>query len=150
MPLDELHARAQAEGGTLSYYSTMATVNADRILPAFERRFPGAKVDFVNGTADKLVARAIGEARGGKVLGDVFNASVEYALQLNQQRLLLQDIPAEALAIPEDQRGVYWFASDLHFIVPSWNTNIVRPDEAPRPFDDFADPNWQNHLLAEP
>ncbi|HZR99296.1 MAG TPA: extracellular solute-binding protein [Chloroflexota bacterium] len=150
LPLDELYGKAQAEGGTLSFYSTMATVNADRILPAFEQRFPGVKVEFVNGTADKLVARAVSEARGGKVLGDVFNASVEYVQQLNQQRLLLQDIPTEALAIPEDQRGPYWFASDLQFIVPSWNTNLVKPDEAPRQFEDFTDPKWKNRLIAEP
>jgi iron(III) transport system substrate-binding protein len=150
MPIDELYDEAKAEGGTLSFYSTMATVNADTILPAFERRFPGVKVDFVNGTADKLVARAISEARGGKVLGDVFNASVEYVLQLNQQRLLLPAIPTEALAIPEDERGAYWFASDLQFIVPSWNTTLVRPDEAPRQFEDFADPKWKDRLIAEP
>jgi iron(III) transport system substrate-binding protein len=150
LPLDELYARAKDEGGTLSFYSTMATVNADKILPAFEQRFPGIKVDFVNGTADKLVARAVSEARGGKVPGDVFNASVEYVLQLNQQRLLVQDIPTEALAIPEEERGAYWFASDLQFIVPSWNTNIVKADEAPRQFEDFADPKWKNRLIAEP
>ncbi len=150
LPLDELYAKAKDEGGTLSFYSTMATVNADKILPAFEQRFPGVKVEFVNGTADKLVARAVSEARGGKVLGDVFNASVDYVLQLNQQRLLLQDIPTEAQAIPEDERGTYWFASDLQFIVPAWNTNLVRPDEAPTQFDDFADPKWKNRLIAEP
>ena len=150
LPLDELYAKARAEGGTLSFYSTMATVNADKILPAFEQRFPGVKIEFVNGTADKLVARAVSEARGGKVLGDVFNASVEYVQQLNQQRLLLNDIPTEALAIPEDQRGPYWFASDLQFIVPSWNTNLVKAEEAPRQFEDFADPRWKNRLIAEP
>jgi iron(III) transport system substrate-binding protein len=84
------------------------------------------------------------------VLGEVFNASVEYALQLNQQRLLLPTIPTEALAIPEDERGAYWFASDLQFIVPSWNTTLVRPDDAPRQFEDFADPKWKDRLIAEP
>lgn len=150
MSLDALYERAKAEDGTITFYSTMATVNADKILPAFEQRFPGVRVEFVNSTGDKLVARAVSEARGGRVLGDVFNASIEYVLQLNQQRLLLEDIPDEALAIPEDQRGAYWFASDLQFIVASWNTNLVRPDEAPRRFEDLADPRWKGRLIAEP
>jgi len=69
--LDELHKTALKEGGALNFYATLAQINAARILPVFEKRFPGIKVNHVDATSDKLVARAVTEARGGKTLGDV-------------------------------------------------------------------------------
>ena len=43
--LDELHKLALKEGGTLNFYGTLAQINAERILPVFEKRFPGIKVN---------------------------------------------------------------------------------------------------------
>src|SRR5918995_3461573 len=70
--LDELHKGAVKEGGTLNFYGTLAQINAEKILPVFEKRFPGIKVNHVDATSDKLAARAITEARGGRVLADIF------------------------------------------------------------------------------
>src|SRR5882724_5049932 len=80
--LDELHKSALKEGGTLNFYATLAQINAEKILPVFEKRFPGIKVNHVDATADKLAARAITEARGGRVLADVFQMALENVLQL--------------------------------------------------------------------
>src|SRR5678815_4379100 len=66
--LDELHKAALKEGGTLNFYATLAQINAEKILPVFEKRFPGIKVNHVDATSDKLVARAVTEARGGNCL----------------------------------------------------------------------------------
>ena len=147
LSLDELHQQALGEGGALVFYSTLAQNNT--VLPAFERRFPGIKVEHVDATGDKLVSRIVTEARGGKVLADVFQTSVEYILQVNQQGLLLQDVPPEAMALPEDFRGRYWVGTFVNFVVPAWNTNLTRPDEAPRLFEDFGDPRWKGRLIAD-
>ena len=70
--LDELHKKALKEGGIVNFYGTLAQINAGRILPVFEKRFPGMKVNHIDATADKLAARAIAEARGGRVIADIF------------------------------------------------------------------------------
>ena len=70
--LDELHKLAVKEGGTLNFYATLAQINAEKIIPVFEKRFPGIKINHVDATSDKLVARAVTEARGGKTLGRCF------------------------------------------------------------------------------
>jgi len=57
--MDELHKAAIKEGGVVNFYGTLAQINAERILPVFEKRFPGVKVNHVDATADKLAARAI-------------------------------------------------------------------------------------------
>jgi iron(III) transport system substrate-binding protein len=150
MPLDELHQKALAEGSKLVFYATLAQINAEKILPAFEARFPGVKVEHIDATSDKLVARVIAESRGGRVLGDVFQVPMDTVAQVNQRGLLLQEVPPEAQEYPDTLRGAYWVASDLQFIIAAWNTNLVRPDEVPRQFEDFADPKWRNRLIAEP
>jgi iron(III) transport system substrate-binding protein len=150
LPLDELYEKAKAEGGSLAFYGALAQINAEVILPAFERRFPGIKVEHTDATCDALAARIVAEARGGRTLADTYECPADYIQQLNQQGVFFQRVPPEADAYPEGLKGQYWIAPDVIFIIASWNTNLVKPDEAPRQFEDFADPKWKNRLIAEP
>lgn len=148
--LDELHKQALKEGGTLNFYGTLAQINAARILPVFEKRFPGIRINHVDATADKLAVRAITEARGGRVLADVFQMSLENILQLNEQKLTLDQSLPEAAAFPANLKGPFWVAADLIIITASWNTDKVQKGDEPKQFDDFADPKWKGRLIAEP
>jgi iron(III) transport system substrate-binding protein len=146
----ELHKKALKEGGTLNFYGTLAQINAEKILPVFEKRFPGIKINHVDATSDQLVARAVTEARGGKTLGDVLQVPLENVVQAFDQRLLLEQTIPEAAEYPEGMKGPYWVSSDLQFFIAAWNTNLVKKNEEPKQFDDFADPRWKNRLIAEP
>lgn len=148
--LDELHKSALKEGGTLNFYATLAQINAEKILPVFEKRFPGIKVNHVDATSDKLVARAVSEARGGKTLGDVLQVPLENVSQAHDQKLLLETTLPESAEYPSGMKGTFWVASDLQFIIAAWNTNLVKKEEEPKQFEDFADPRWKNRLIAEP
>lgn len=146
---DELHKAALKEGGTINFYGTLAQINAERILPVFEKRFPGLKVNHVDATADKLAARAITEARGGRVLVDVFQMALENVLQVVDQKLTVDWLPPEAAAYPANLKGSNWLAADMVIITSSWNTNLVKKQDEPKQFDDFADPKWKGKLIAE-
>jgi iron(III) transport system substrate-binding protein len=148
--LDELHKQALKEGGTLNFYGTLAQINAAKILPVFEKRFPGIKVNHVDATADKLAARAITEARGGRVLADIFQMSLENILQVHEQKLVIEKLPPEAEAYPANLKGSFWLAADLVIITAAWNTNLVKKGDEPKQFDDFADPKWKGKIIAEP
>lgn len=148
--LDELHKSALKEGGTLNFYGTLAQINAEKILPVFEKRFPGIKVNHVDATSDKLVARAVSEARGGKTLGDVLQVPLENVSQAHDQKLLLETTLPESAEYPSGMKGTFWVASDLQFLIAAWNTNLVKKEEEPKQFEDFADPRWKNRLIAEP
>ena len=102
---DELHKLALKEGGMVNFYATLAQLNAERILPVFEKRFPGMKVNHVDATADKLAARAITEARGGRVLSDMFQMALENVLQVIDQKLTVDWLPPEAAAYPANLKA---------------------------------------------
>ena len=148
--LDELHKQALKEGGTLNFYGTLAQINAARILPVFEKRFPGIKINHVDATADQLAVRAMTEARGGRVLADVFQMSLENVLQLHEQKLTLDKTLPEAAVYPANLKGPFWVAADLIIITAAWNTEKVKEGDEPKQFDDFADPKWKGRLIAEP
>src|SRR3972149_10168607 len=148
--LDDVYKKALKEGGTLNYYGTLAQINAEKILPVFEKRFPGIKVNHIDATADKLAARAITEARGGRVIADIFQFNLENIVQVVDQKLVLSELPPEAADYPDNLKGSEWLASDLIFIVGAWNANNVKKNEEPKQFEDFADPKWKGRLIAEP
>ena len=47
-------------------------------------------------------------------------------------------------------KGSFWLPSDMDIFIAGWNTNLVKKEEEPKQFDDFADPKWKNRLVAEP
>jgi iron(III) transport system substrate-binding protein len=148
--LDEIHKKALDEGGKLNFYGTLAQINAQVVLPAFEKRFPGIKIDHTDATADKLIARAITEVRGGRYLADVYQFNLENLGQANDQGLVVERLPPEAAAYPANLKGSYYVATDLQFIIAAWNTKLVKKEEEPKQFEDFVHQRWKNRLIAEP
>ena len=148
--LDEIHKKAVKEGGKLNFYGTLAQVNAEKILPVFEKKFPGIKINHVDATSDKLVARAVTEARGGRTLGDILQIPLENVIQAHDQALLLDTNLPESSEYPAGLKGSFWIASDLQYFIAAWNTNLVKKDEEPKSYDDFLLPRWKGRLIAEP
>ena len=148
--LDELYKKALKEEGALNCYCSLAQINAEKIYPVFEKRFPGIKINHVDATSDKLSARAITEARGGKTFADVVEFGLEDINKIYEQGLILERVPAEAAAYPATLRGPYWTANNLIFFVGAWNTAQVKKEEEPKFLDDFGDPRWKGRLIAEP
>jgi iron(III) transport system substrate-binding protein len=147
--LNELYEKAKKEGRVVVYAAT-STKTEEVVFPAFEKRFPGITVNHVNATADKLVARALAEARGGKVIGDVLSGTMNYISQLREQNMLLDIALPEAAAYPASLKGGYWVATDTEYFIAAWNTSRLKKEDEPKRFDDFSDPKWANRLIAEP
>jgi iron(III) transport system substrate-binding protein len=148
--LDEVYRKALKEGGRVTFYGTLAPNQAIKVIPVFEKRFPGIKVDQIDATADKLAARAISEARAGKTFGDVLQMSLENTMHVFAQGLLLEKLPPEADEYPRELKGSYWVAGEFDFIVAAWNTNMVEKRDEPKQFEDFADPKWKGRVIADP
>lgn len=148
--LDELYKKALKEEGVLNCYCTLAQINAAKIYPVFEKRFPGIRISHIDATSDKLSARAITEARGGRTIADVLEFGLEDINKVYTQGLILEKIPPEAAEYPANLRGPFWTANNLIFFVGAWNTDKVKKEEEPKTLDDFGDPRWKGRLIAEP
>ncbi len=111
----DVYKKALKEEGVLNCYCSLAQINAEKIYPVFEKRFPGIKINHVDATSDKLAARAITEARGGRVIADVVEFGLEDINKIYEQKLILEKVPPEAAQYPADLRGSYWVANNLIF-----------------------------------
>ena len=148
--LDDLHEKAKKEGGKLTIYAALSARSMEVIPPAFMKRFPGVTIDHIDATADKLLARIVAEARGGRVLADVFGGALPYMAQASEQKLLAPLTIPEASAYPSQMKSEFWVATDTQFYIAGWNTNLVKKGEEPKGFEDLANPKWQNSLMGEP
>jgi iron(III) transport system substrate-binding protein len=107
-------------------------------------------LDHIDATADQLLARIAAEARGGRVLGDVFGGALPYMAQISDQKLLAPLALAEAAAYPAHMKSDVWVATDTQFYIAGWNTNLVKKGEEPTGFEDLAHVKWKNGLMGEP
>jgi iron(III) transport system substrate-binding protein len=147
--LEQVYENAKNEGRVVVYMATSSKTE-EVVFPAFEKRFPAIKVNHVNATADQLVARAVAEARGGKIIADVISGTQNYITQLWEQNMLRDITLPEAALYPANLKGSYWVATDTEFFIAAWNSSRLKKEEEPKTFEDFADPKWAKRLIAEP
>jgi iron(III) transport system substrate-binding protein len=146
----EIYEKAKKEGGKLTLYAPLSS-RAMEVIPAgFMKRFPGVTVDHIDATPDKLLARIVTEARGGRVLADVYGGSLAYVAQLSDQQLLVPLALPEAAAYPAQTKSDFWVATDTQFYIAGWNTNLVKKGEEPKNFEDLTNPKWKDSLMGEP
>lgn len=148
LSLDALYEKAKAEGGAVTFYGGGSVIPV--VGPIFEKRFPGLKIEHVDATSDKLVARAVSESKGGKVLGDVWLSPQDTVVQMRDQGLLADFSAPEAAAYPDNLKGTYWYASDTQFYITSWNTNLIKKEDEPKNYEDLANPKYKGKLAGEP
>ena len=138
---------ARAEG-QLDLYTSLESDLAAAISDAFEQRF-GVPVKLFRGTSEDVAARALEEARAGRVRGDVAEASGLAMELLSGQAALAAWEPAGSARLPDQARFADWTAARTNRYVLAWNTERVSAGERPRSWDDLADPRWRGKLVME-
>src|SRR3989442_13738698 len=105
------------------FYSTMTVADGKALATAFEQKH-GVRVNHWRGSAEKIVSRALAEARARRHEADVFETSSHRIEALYPERLLedfhspvLRDIVAEAFPPGHRQYG----AERLAVFMMGWN-----------------------------
>jgi iron(III) transport system substrate-binding protein len=132
-------------------YSTMTVTDGKALATAFEKKY-GIRVNHWRGSAEKIVSRAVAEARARRHEADVFETSSHRIEALYRERLLedfhtpvLRDIvPA---AFPRGHRQ--YVADRFAFFVMGFNTNLVKPEELPATYEDLLQPRWTGRITIE-
>ena len=144
-----LVSQARKEGG-LTLYTTMTPEDASPLIAAFEGRY-GVKLTMWRGINQKLVQRALGEARAGKFPVDVYEGS-GHGMEILHREALLEKFwsPAFTDIPPEDfPRHGYYAPDNLLFFVMGYNTRLVRPEDVPRSYEDLLLPRWSGNFGIE-
>jgi len=141
---DDLVAGAKKEGGLVLYLSTNLT-DANGLIQLFKQKYPFINVDFFRADNEKLLNRILTESTTGKFNGDVIMISSFEVRVLLQKKLLQKYSSPHSQFYPEGFTDKDGFWTSVYSIprVIAYNTKMIRPELAPKTFDDLLNPRWK-------
>jgi iron(III) transport system substrate-binding protein len=144
-----LVAGARQEG-TVSVYGSSVTDDMNPVIDAFKKAY-NIDVRYWRASSESLVQRALSEQRAGRCLVDTFSTVAGELEALYREQVLIPiKSPLTAELIPQALRphGA-WVATRLNIFSGAYNTNLVKPNEVPRSYQDLKDPRWKGRLTIE-
>jgi iron(III) transport system substrate-binding protein len=146
----ELIEAARKEG-KLSYYSALELNVAERLAKAFEAKYPGISVQVERSGAERIYQRIAQEQGSGINAVDVANSTdPAHYLDWKSKDWLAAYLPDDvAKHFPADQFDPdgLWATSCAWMEVIGYNTNLVKPEDAPKSYADLLDPKWQGKIV---
>jgi iron(III) transport system substrate-binding protein len=144
-----LVAGAKREG-TVTLYSSATLADQSAILRAFTAKY-GIRVQQWRGSSEDIRNRALTEYAGGRFDADVTEtAGSEMEIMVRERLLQAVTTPAAAALIPQARMPHRsWIATRLSVFVGAYNTNIVKPADVPKGYEDLLDPKWKGKLGIE-
>src|SRR5271154_4111314 len=146
----ELIEAARKEG-KVSYYSALELTTAERLGKAFEAKYPGIAVRVERSGAERIYQRIAQEQGSGINAVDVANSTdPAHYLDWKKNSWLAAYVPEDvAKHFPADQvdaDGMY-ATSCAWLEAIGYNTNLVKPEDAPKSYADLLDPKWKGKLV---
>jgi len=144
-----LIAGARKEG-SVTLYSSMTVGDMKIVTSGFEKKY-GVKVQPWRASSESILRRALIEQRAGRYDVDIIETSSAEMEALHREGLL-QEVRSPHLAdiVPGALRPHReWVGDRLNIIAAGYNTKLVRKDELPQSYADFADPRWKGRLGIE-
>ncbi len=136
--------------GTVVVYTSLATTESKPVAAAFEKKY-GIKVDLWRAISEKVVQRAVSEARANRFAVDVIETNGPELEMLVREKLLtsfhspyIADFPP--FALPAHHQ---WISDRLTFFVVGYNTDRVKREELPKTYEGFLDPKWKDRIGIE-
>ena len=145
----KLLAGAKKEGELVMYTSGQAD-DFNVLAKAFEQNY-GVKVTMWRAGSEKVLQRALTEARGGRYSVDVCETNGP-ELEMLQREGLAQAVKSPHLAdiVPAaKQPHGEWVGTRLNVYALAYNTKAVKRDELPKSYDELAQARWKGRLGIE-
>jgi iron(III) transport system substrate-binding protein len=147
--MQKLAAGAKAEG-SLSLYTSRVAEDTTPLTDAFTRRY-GIGVQVWRASNQDVIQRAVAENRAGRCPADVISSGTP-ALEPLYREQLLQPVKSPTVneLMPQALRphGA-WVGVSVNIIAGAYNTNLVKPADVPKRYDDLKDPKWKGRLAIE-
>jgi len=131
-------------------YTSLNLKDSVPIVQAFKKKY-GVEIELWRSSSEKVLQRALTEARAGRFAVDGFELNGPEMEALYREGLLeefwspqLVNIPPQA--IPKHR---HYVADRMNFFTIAYNTKLVKPDEVPNSYQDLLQPRWTGRLGIE-
>jgi len=128
--------------GALTIYTSAQVKDMGALVSAFEKKYPGVKVEMWRASSEKVLQRAVQEARGNRFTMDIAETNGPELESMHREKIV-QAMKSPYLADRE------WTGTRLNVFVQAYNTNAVRKEDLPKTWEDLTGPKWKGKLGIE-
>ena len=151
--LPEIEAAAIKEGRFL-WYESIPFEEIQIIFQDFQKKYPAVKPEYVDVGGAARLARISQESMAGGPTADISTLGPAQVMAMAQQNLL-RAIDWQALGIkpsPDVTPNEYMINTSAAVYFMIYNTDKVKPADAPKSYDALLDPKWKGRtgLWARP
>jgi iron(III) transport system substrate-binding protein len=147
--MQRLAADAKREG-SLSLYTSRVAEDATPLTDAFTKKY-GIGVQVWRASNQDIIQRSVAESRAGRCPADVISSGTP-ALEPLYREQLLQPVKSATTGelMPQALRphGA-WVGVSVNIISGAYNTELVKPEDVPKSYDDLKNPKWKGRLAIE-
>src|SRR5712692_7231479 len=131
-------------------YTSLNLKDSVPIVEVFERKY-GVKVQLWRSSSEKVLQRAIAEARAGRFACDILETNGPEMEAMHREQLLeefysphFKDLPPAAF--PKHR---HYVADRFNFFTIAYNTKLVKPEEVPNSYQDLLQPRFAGRIGIE-
>jgi len=147
-------AQKLAEGakkeGELTLYTSAQSDDMGVLIAAFEKKY-GVKVSVWRSSSEKVLQRAVTEARGNRFTMDLAETNGPELEALHREKIFeavkspyLADLMPQAI-MPHGE----WVGTRLNVFTQAYNTSLVKKEDLPKTWEELAGPKWKGKLGIE-
>jgi len=139
---------AARKEGQVVWYTTLIVNQIVRPLQdAFEKKYPGVKLQYSRADDAPTALKILSEARAGRGQADVFD-SLHSMIAVQRAGLIAPYRPPNIGQIPADlkDKDGYWTGLVVYVFAPGINVNAVPLERAPKTLQDLLDQKWKGKI----
>ena len=131
-------------------YTSLNTKDSYPIAQAFEKKY-GVKLEIWRSSSEKVLQRAITEAKAGRFTVDAFELNGPELEAMYREGLLEEYWSPHFKSLPPAAfpKHRHYVADRFNFFTIAYNTRLVKPEEVPNSYEDLAHPRWAGKLGLE-
>ena len=136
--------------GPVSIYTSLNTRDSGPLTQAFEKKY-GVKTLLWRSSSEKVLQRAVTEARAGRFLCDVMETNGPEMEAMFREKLLAEFHSPEFKDIAPSAfpKHRHYVATRFNFFVIGYNTKLVKPEEVPNSYLDLAHARFSGRVGLE-
>lgn len=147
LPAQPVNVDAAKKEGKVVVYGTVVPQVMNPINKGFEKKY-GIRVEYWRGSATQVLDRTVTEWRAGKPAFDVAEAAAAGSVVMRREGLFARYVPPSSDKFPDfvkakDGLITAWRALPIGII---YNTELVKPSDAPKSWDDLLSPKWKGKI----
>ena len=143
-----LHDAARKEGSITWYIAQVDGETAEVMGRAFTKQFPGVKCNVIRTTGQVAYQRLMQDLKNQSPQCDVFSTTdIAHMPALMKREALANFTPANAAHMAPAFQGLgkdgFYYPTTSTLMLLIYNTQRVKPDQAPKAWTDLLDPKWK-------